>query len=188
MADRFLTLLLPHRSDLERYCRAMLRSSGEVADVLQEALSRALRDFERFQEGTAFRAFVFRYVVHETRNQMRRTSTRGRREKALEQDPIDATGCFLAEVGHETLLAAPHLVLEQCEDEVRHAFLRLPAPQRAAFLLMSLGGFRARDVGELLQMPMGTVLSLVFRARVQLRRQLASVARDRGLLPRGEPR
>jgi RNA polymerase sigma-70 factor (ECF subfamily) len=180
--DRFLELLRPHQADLERYCRASVHQQDEVADVLQDALLRALRDFGRFAEGTSFRAFVFRYVVHEALNRNRRIRRRAQREVPLEPEPQDVTRDLEAEARHELLLASPQRALDECGDQVRSAFMALAPLERSAFLLMSLGGFRAREVGELLGAPVGTVLSSVFRARRRLRERLAMVARERGLL------
>ena len=184
VSDRFVHLLAPHRGDLERYCRAAVRDAAEAVDVLQDAVLRCYRDFARFQDGTSFRAFVFRYVVHESLNQNRRARARARREQPLEHEPPGPELELAAEVLHDRLLAAPLEVLDQCQDEIRRAFLCLQPRERIAFLLVSLGGFRVREVAELLSAPVGTVLSLVFRARRQLRTHLAAVAHERGLLPR----
>lgn len=183
MTDAFLRLLAPHRADLERYARGMVPAT-DVEDLLQETLLRVYRDFGRFAPGTSFRAFAFRYLVHESLNRCRSRRTRGTRERPLDGDPPDPVRDLQAEARHDLLLADPDAVLEHCRDEVRRAFLCLGVSERAAFLLVSLGGFRTREVAELLDAPLGTVLAWVFRARLRLRESLADVAIERGLLPR----
>jgi RNA polymerase sigma-70 factor (ECF subfamily) len=182
--DGFIQRLAPHRVDLERYCRAALMSRDDVPDVLQEAVTRAWRDRGRFVENTCFRAFMFRYLVYEVRNHNRRLVRNSRRQSPLDSEPLDATTRLFGELTHDALLLAPAHALDACSDEVRAAFLNLAEPGRSAFLLASLGGFTGREIGELLGLPLGTVLSLVFRVRAELRRRLAEDAQERGLLPR----
>ena len=183
MTDRFPRLLAPHRADLERYARGMV-PAHEVEDLLQDALLRVYRDFARFEEGTSFRAFAFRYLVNESLNRGRSLRARNAHEKHLDVDHPDLARDLHVEGCHDLLLADPDLVLDHCRDEVRTAFLQLGERERAAFLLVSLGDFRVREVAALLDAPLGTVLSLVFRARRRLRESLAAVAIDCGLLPR----
>jgi DNA-directed RNA polymerase specialized sigma24 family protein len=71
--EAFLALLVPLQGPLEVYCRRMLRNPSEVEDVLQKAVTEAFARFDRYAEGTNFRAWMFRFVTLEIFNRNRKS-------------------------------------------------------------------------------------------------------------------
>lgn len=182
--ERFVELLRPHQDDLERYARAVLKDVGEAMDAVQDAVLRAFRDRGRLDAGDGLRAFVFRYLVHETLNRARARRLRHRQERPLRAAAIEPAGDLMEHHAHDRLLTTPRDVLNACDDQVRAAFLALDPVDRSAFLLRSVAGFRTREIAAYFDLPLGTVLAKLARVRIELRRRLASVALERGLLQR----
>src|SRR3954447_26627005 len=67
-------LLEPLQGELECYCRRRLRDESHAEDVLQAAVTAAFSRFERFTEGTNFRAWMYCFITHELRNRSRKQS------------------------------------------------------------------------------------------------------------------
>ncbi|MFH1303671.1 MAG: sigma-70 family RNA polymerase sigma factor [Planctomycetota bacterium] len=155
------------------FCRRSLRDQSLVEDVLQESVTRAYRDFVLFSEGTNFRAWIFRYV-----NLVLLETNRGqesRHQQSLEKEPVDEDEWKLApdEDLLQVLLDSPGTVLEQCSDELNRAVLKLRPVDRSVLLLKSIGDFKYREIGEIIGIPLGTVMSSLARARQQVRHELA---------------
>jgi RNA polymerase sigma-70 factor (ECF subfamily) len=183
--ERFLRHLEPLQGALEAYCRRALRDAGEVADVLQSAVANAFRDFHLYAEGTNFRAWMFHYLSREVLNR-NRAWTRGRAGELPKELPAPHTYVVTPEERDlvSALLEHPELVLDHCEQPLSQAIRRLSDPERDVFLLCSIGEFKYREIADILEVPIGTVMSSLSRAREQLRQELAEFARRRGLLAR----
>ena len=170
---RFLLHLKPLQGVLEAFCRRSLGDQSLVEDVLQESVTRAYRDFVLFSEGTNFRAWIFRYV-----NLVLLETFRGqesRHHQPLDQEPVDEDVWKLApeEDLLQVLLDSPGTVLEQCGDELNRAVLKLCPVDRSVLLLKSIGDFKYREIGEIIGIPLGTVMSSLARARQQVRHEVA---------------
>lgn len=150
-----------------------------LEDVLQEAITRAYRDFGLFSEGTNFRAWVFRYVNLVLLETNRKHASR---EQQLDIEPatedewkLDSEDSLL-----RVLLESPEIVLEQCGDELGQAVLRLRPLDRSVLLLKSIGEFKYREIAEIVGVPLGTVMSSLARAREQVRHELAMKMNEQG--------
>lgn len=180
---RFLELLGPHRVALERYATRALVVADEAEDVLQGALLNAFRDFARFTEGTHFRAFVFRYLVHEVQNANRRVHP-----ERLDPSPeptdgtLDVVALLERESAYQAVLARPEVVFPHVEDEVLRAVASLPEAERSAFLLRAIAGLKYVEIAATLGIPLGTALTRLHNARARLRRALTDYAVARRLI------
>jgi len=183
-AESFLAHLEPLQRVLEAYCRRSLRDRDEVADVLQAAAAKAFRDFHEFQEGTNFRAWIFRYVSLEVLNR-NRSASRSRAGGLLTDVPAEESAADW--IGEQSVasvvLNTPERLFESCDDELAEAIRQMPESERSVFLLRAIGEFQYREIAEILAMPMGTVMSLLSRGRGRLRSNLADCARKLGWLP-----
>jgi len=185
-AERFVRLLEPVRAALESYCVRHVRDRAAVADVLQTAVGLAYRDFGEFSEGTNFRAWIFRYVRLQIRS---RNRDEWRRYQTLTSDPEVEERHEPAQGGLlDTLLENPEAVLEHCDDELAASIVALKEPERSVFLLRAIGDFRYREIADILEIPMGTMMSALSRARSRLREQLAEFGIQRGILDRPKRR
>jgi RNA polymerase sigma-70 factor (ECF subfamily) len=180
-ADRFLELLRPLQQPLEIYSRRMLRTPSLVEDVLQSAVARAFIQFDRYAEGTNFRAWIFRFVTLEIFNRNRKV------EPVFfgEVPPnlaVEETGDLLAQEDTvAAILEDPDAALEHFDDVVVEALQRLAPLERAVLLLRSIGEFSYKEIHELLAIPLGSVMGYLSRARKQLRLSLADYAAQCGL-------
>lgn len=183
-AERFIAYLEPIQRQLEVYCTRALNRSDETSDVLQSAVASAFRDFDKYCEGTNFRAWMFRYVTLETLNRNRASR---RLPGGLDgQSLVTASPFEIASFRLETLLDDPEAVLDHCDEVVSNSLGQLPEQERRILLLRAIGDFKYREIAEILDMPMGTVMGLLSRARTQLRDKLLDYARQHGLLSRGD--
>jgi RNA polymerase sigma-70 factor (ECF subfamily) len=182
-ADAFLTHLEPVQRALEAYCRRSLRDGNDIADVLQAAVANAFRDFHEFQEGTNFRAWMFRYVSLEMLSRHRaqaRSRAAGLLTDLPAEEPMDD---WVGELDvASTVLSSPERILDGCDELLADAIRQMPLQERSVFLLRAIGEFQYREIAEILTVPMGTVMGLLARGRTRLRSQLMEHARRQGLL------
>ena len=179
---RFLRHLEPLQAALENYCRRSVHDPNAVEDLLQEAVGKAFRDFHLYAEGTNFRAWIFRYLNLEIYAGNR--SFQRQRREALVEEPIveEVWERAIDEPLIERLLENPERVLSQCDDALATAIAELGPLERSVLLLRAIGQFKHREMSEILEVPMGTIMSALSRARARLRLTLAEYAREHGLL------
>jgi len=183
-AERFVAHLEPIQRQLAVYCSRALNRSDETADVLQSAIANAFRDFDKYSEGTNFRAWMFRYVTLETLNRNRAAS---RLPSVLDEPHFFETHALDFESFRlETLLDDPEAVLDHCDGVVAQSIGELTEQERKILLLRAVGDFKYREIAEIMNVPMGTVMGLLSRARTQLRSKLLDYARQHGLLSKGD--
>ena len=182
-SQTFLRHLEPLQGALETYCRRSLRDRNEVSDVLQSAIANAFRDFHLYVEGTNFRAWVFRYVSFEILNR-NRAAHRWQHTNLPADLAVEARDDVLegGQQALESLLRNPDVVLEQCDQALAMAIRELPEMERQALLLRAIGGFKYREIAEVLEVPVGTVMSHLSRGRNRVRRRLVEYGREQGRL------
>ncbi len=180
-AGRFLSHLEPIQPALAAYCRRALSDGSEVPDALQSAIVNAFREFDLYAEGTNFRAWMFRFVSYEVLNRNRAAARR--RAIAL---PPDLASPRSSATWDESLMARllddPEAVLDHCDEAIAIAVLGLPDTERNVFLLRAMGDFKYREIADILEVPVGTVMGLLSRGRERLRNNLAEYAKTHGLL------
>ena len=183
-AERFVAYLEPIQHQLTVYCSRALNRSDETADVLQSAVASAFRDFDKYSEGTNFRAWMFRYVTLEILNRNRAAI---RLPDQLDEQQSSRTDSLeMASFRLETLLDDPEAVLDHCDGVVAESIGQLTEQERRILLLRAVGDFKYREIATILDIPMGTVMGLLSRARTQLRTKLLDYARQHGLLSKGD--
>ena len=170
---RFVRDVLPLVDQLYRAARRYTRSTADAEDLVQETMVKAYAGFHSFRAGTNVRAWLFRIMTN-TWITSYRTSQR-RVDEVLADDVSDvrpnATGSPSAELA----------VLEAMgEDEVRDALQALPEGQRLVVYYSDVEGFRYKEIAEILDMPLGTVMSRLHRGRKNLRVLLMDFAAARG--------
>jgi RNA polymerase sigma-70 factor, ECF subfamily len=144
---------------LRRFARGLTGSAVEADDLVQAACERALSRAHQFQEGTRFDSWMFRIVQTIWIDQLRSRDIR--REEAEEEGVHVGTD----EPGRR---AEARLALQ----EVRSALKRLPPEQRAALLLVTVDGLSYKEAAEVADVPVGTIMSRLARARVALQASL----------------
>jgi RNA polymerase sigma-70 factor (ECF subfamily) len=176
----FARLLSEHRDALYRFARQMCWERSRADDVLQEAVLAAFQRFDRFQAGTNFKAWIFRFLVNTLLNENRRFRK--------ELDTVDGTevGETAPARGEEdsgsswSVLSEPDKLMEQLSDPLKKALDGLSTPERMVFLLSVIENFRHKEISDLLGIPEGTAMSHLFRGKAKLREKLADYAREHG--------
>jgi RNA polymerase sigma-70 factor (ECF subfamily) len=157
----------------------MTRNRTEAEDLLQETAAKAFAGFHGFRDGTNLGGWLYRILVNTHISDYRKQQ---RRPAQWLTDEI-TDGQLLAEARHTSsgLRSAEDHVLEQLGDnDVRHALQQLPEKLRTAIYYADIEGRRFKEIAELTDAPIGTVMSRLHRGRRRLRILLAEVARDRG--------
>ena len=155
---------LPHLDDILRTAVRMTGERSRAEDALQETYLQAWKSFDKFEKGTNCKAWLYRilfYTVHHQRRKLFRFP--------LADDPEET----LADT-----LTAPEPVAETLRDEdILRALDCLADDYRAAVLLVDVEEFSYKEAAQILQVPIGTVMSRLNRGRGQLRKRLSGVAR-----------
>ena len=157
-ASEFENVALPHAAGLLRYALRLAGEKARAEDLVQETLLSAWRNFRQFTRGTNCKAWLFRILTNLHYKQVRRSGQRPE-VHAEEQD---------------VRLAAPDRV--SASQEMREAFARLTSEHQEVLHLAVIEGFEVREIAELLQLPQGTVMSRLSRARANLRAALQARA------------
>ena len=190
MADRtqFIDAARPYMDQLYSVARRMCGNATDAEDLVQETYLRAYKGYDKFAEGTNLRAWLFRILTNTHISSYRR-----RKRRPAETDLADVGDMYLykrfasnAAGGSFPLSAEDEMLSSLTSEEVHKAVESLPDIYRMAVLLADVEGFRYSEIAEILDLPVGTVMSRIHRGRKRLQKSLFEFAAGRGLLPRGE--
>jgi RNA polymerase sigma-70 factor (ECF subfamily) len=186
MADqaRFAELATPYMDALYSAALRMTRNPADAEDLVQETFLRAYRGFGGFQEGTNLKAWLYKILTNTFINTYR---AKKRRPEQTEFDDVEEFSLYSRLGGLEAAQAGrtpESEVLDAMPDEiVKEALESLPEQFRMAVLLADVEGFSYKEIAEIMDVPIGTVMSRLHRGRKRLQRLLWEFARERGLLP-----
>ena len=156
-AAKFEELALPLFEQLYNFAHWLAQDASEAEDLVQETYAKALRAFSGFQLGTNFRAWMFRIL----RNTFL-TSRTGLKSTSVSDDEVETIASTAP--NPETVL------LERADREmVRQALTELPVPFREILLLCEVEEMSYEEIAQVLAIPVGTVMSRLYRARKALR-------------------
>ena len=158
-SDQFADQLIAVLPRLRRFARGLSGSVADADDLVQAACERALARRHQFQEGTRFDSWMFRIVQTIWIDQVRARDVRKENGDVAEErlgsdEPVRRVEARLA------------------LDEVRRAVHRLSPDQRTALLLVTVEGLSYKEAAEVMQVPVGTIMSRLARARLALQLQL----------------
>ncbi len=181
-ADRFLALLKPIERDLETYCRRLIWEPQEAADAIQNAVMRAFAAFDRYHEDASFRAWMFKILTREAFTLNRKHARIARHEFQLE--PEDLAELSFGEPPGETddPILSPDALTEALDPTLVAGLKTLTDTERAVLLLRAIGELRYREISESLEIPMGSVMGNLARARQKMRAVLARANRKNDVL------
>lgn len=181
-AASFICLLEEHKDALYAFAKSLIWNKEGAEDALQDAVFAAFRAFDTFELGTNFRAWMFRFLMNTIYNLNKKTR-RSIEVPLTEQDAQVLESPNPPNLGPR-LLQDPTGYLDLVSDPVKRAVLGLPESQRIAFLLRSVNDLSYKDISRIMGAPLGTVMSLLSRARVRLRAELMDFNSDAGKSPR----
>jgi RNA polymerase sigma-70 factor (ECF subfamily) len=179
---RFERDVLPLLPNLYPAALRMTRDPSDAEDLVQETFLRAYRGFAGFEEGTNLRAWMYRILTNTFINIYRKKQ---REPVTVQEEDIEDWYLFdrLGSSGAEA--SAETEVLDRIPDEeVQRALETLPEGFRMAVLLADVEGFSYKEIAEILEVPIGTVMSRLHRGRKALQKALWETVRERGLVAR----
>lgn len=184
--QRFAEEVLPHLDALYSAAVRYTHDRTDAEDLVQDAMARAYASFHQYEPGTNLRAWLYR-ILSTTFISRWRKAQRRPQEVAAEQegddDGEDSSFSLFDRLAASTSQAAEREVLERLtDDEVREALAELPESFRMAVYLADVEGFRYAEIAEIMDTPVGTVMSRLHRGRARLQRALYDYAVRRGLV------
>jgi RNA polymerase sigma-70 factor (ECF subfamily) len=167
---------LPYRDQLYKTALRMTRSVEESEDLLQETFLKAYHHYDRFEEGTNLKAWLFRIMKNTYINSYRKKKLQPIHLELDElKDGVEAQLLDQARVAGSSPEA--EMLNGQIDAEVRDALLGLPHDYKMAVLLVDIHGLSYQETADLLAVPVGTVMSRLYRGRKKLERSLLSFGR-----------
>jgi RNA polymerase sigma-70 factor (ECF subfamily) len=177
---RFEEEALKHLDALYRTALRMTRNPSDAEDLVQDALVRAYRFYDRFEPGTNFRAWLFKILTNTYINTYRRKQGRPQ-ETSLEDTEDFFLYNQLAGEGQERVTDVEGTVLDRLgADAIQRAIDQLPPQFRTTVQLADVEGLSYAEIAEATGVAKGTVMSRLFRGRRQLQRALWDQARAAG--------
>ena len=171
---------LPHLDALHAYALHLCRDSADADDLVQETYIKALSNFASYQTGTNCRAWLFRILTNTFFN-MRRSRKR--------HNPIDSEmpelELALAESAQDRGIYRPidmQLLDGVVSKHVTDALDALPPEFRTVLLLADLHDFSYKEIADVVECPVGTVMSRLFRARKAMQKRLLNHAVQEGII------
>jgi RNA polymerase sigma-70 factor, ECF subfamily len=180
-AEDFEAGVLTHLDSLYRTARRMTSNQQEAEDLVQETMLKAFRFAHTYQRGTNLRAWLFRILNTSAINRYRKQASHPVTTSLPEGEDFYLYNRIKDLSGQELNVGAEEEVLSQYLDEdVFNALDHLPPAFRMAVVLADIEGLSYKEIAEALQIPIGTVMSRISRARRQLQQSLWEYARING--------
>ena len=181
--EQFTTDAMQYAPQLFSTALRMTRNRSDAEDLVQETYIKGWRSFHTFQEGTNLRAWLFRIM---TNTYINKYNAQKRKGTEVELDDVEELFLYkrLGSIDQSQLSSsAEDQMLDLfTDDEVKNALESLPEDFRIPVLLSDVDGFSYKEIAEMLEIPIGTVMSRLHRGRKAMQKMLYEYARDKGLI------
>ena len=181
--DQFTSDAMQYAPQLFSTALRMTRNRIDAEDLVQETYIKGWRSFHTFQDGTNLRAWLFRIM---TNTYINKYNAQKRKGTEVELDDVEELFLYkrLGSIDQSQLSSsAEDQMLDLfTDDEVKNALEELPEDFRIPVLLSDVDGFSYKEIAEMLEIPIGTVMSRLHRGRKAMQKMLYEYARDKGLI------
>ena len=183
---------MQHAPQLFSTAMRMTRNRSDAEDLVQETFIKAWRSFATYQQGTNLRAWLFRIM---TNTYINKYNAQQRKPTETELDDVEELFLYkrLGAVDQSQLSqsAEDQMLSLFTDDEVKKSLEELPEQFRIPVLMSDVEGFSYKEIAEILEIPLGTVMSRLHRGRKAMQKMLYEYAKERGLinealLPQGD--
>jgi RNA polymerase sigma-70 factor, ECF subfamily len=176
---KFEEIAFEHMNSLYSTALRMTRNAMEAEDLVQDTYLRAFRFFDKFETGTNFKAWIFKILTNTFINKYRK---KARTPQSVQLDKVefgladkDDQPSPLEWGGYDE-----EQYQELFDDDIKAALSQLSEEFRMVILLADVEGFSYKEIAEMVDRPIGTVMSRLFRGRRILQRVLEKYARREG--------
>ncbi len=179
---RFQQDALPLLDSLYAGALRMTRNPQDAEDLVQETMLRAYRAFDRFEAGTNLKAWLFRIMTNAYINTYRKKQ---REPIKVSQDDVEEFDLYQELKNHDIAYtrSAENVVLDQLVDsDIIQALDDLPEQFRLAVILSDVEDFSYAEMAEIMDVPIGTVMSRLHRGRKALQKRLMDLALEKGIV------
>jgi RNA polymerase sigma-70 factor (ECF subfamily) len=177
----FSSLIEPQLQSLYSTALRMTHNKDNAEDLVQDTMFKAYRALDQFQQNTNFRAWIFRIMVN--------TFITGYRKAVKQPKKIsfdDMEEFFLYNRLDENInlqeTSKEEFLDNFFDDDIKEALESLPYQFRLVVLLCDVEGFSYNEIASIIDAPLGTVMSRLYRGRKQLQRYLWNYAKTRGYI------
>ena len=180
----FETAAIPFLDSLYNMAYRLTRNAEDAQDLVQETYLKAYKYYDKFEKGTNLKAWLFRIMKNTFINNYRKKQNQP--PQSAFSDIEDSFESIVSEDAGPKIKDPEQVILDDVLDEdVQAALDSLREDYRMVILLVDLEGFSYKETAEILDVPVGTVMSRLYRGRRQLEKTLLEYARNHGYMREG---
>lgn len=182
----FETAAIPFLDSLYSMAYRLTRNTEEAQDLVQETYLKAYKYYDKFEKGTNLKAWLFRILKNSFINNYRKKQSQP--QQSAFEDIEESFESLVSDEAHHGAKDPEQAALENVLDEdVQAALDGLRDDYRMVIHLVDIEGFSYKEASEILDVPVGTVMSRLYRGRKLLEKALLGYARRYGYMRNIEP-